>query len=740
MARLQLPQGQQVAPGQIPGVRADAPQSQGAQIVARQGQQFGQAVTQAGQQAGRIMMDVMERANTLRVNEAMNEARRRALELEYGEDGFRGRRGENAMPDAFDGRPLTQVYAEQYDEAVGEIGSRLGNSAQREAFQAQAAQLGMALRSQAQAHEFREFERYGASVLDGGILLATEEAATAFATPDRVAAAVAQIGVLGNERLSTYSGLSANEREARIQVLQSNAVVGVIRAAADEGDLSLARSYIERYDDVLTADAKLQLDALITPAMDAELARTIASEVFAGRDAPPAAGVSGEDVVLEAPVDGPVSSDFGPRTAPTTRNGQGSSQHGGRDFAVPVGTPVRAAGQGTVTFAGERGGYGNLVIVQHADGRETYYAHLSEMNVQVGQEVSSGAEIAKSGDTGNVSGAHLHFEVRVNGQAVDPSSQLGERNAGAARRAAGEPTRQGPPATRLEAEERALAALGPRATPEQVRMVRQEVGHQWTLRQQAQEQAQAQAVQAAQEWLVANDGNFTAMPPSVRSAIPAQYMDDVIRFADAVARPEQVRETPPEIYYHLQDDRELLALNDAEFMALRGVVRREDWENAARRRQNLRNPRPQGNAADPNLIPRARVNAIMNPLLVDMGLPPGGSSTGRQNVERRRQIGAIQQFIDGVVLDAQRQVGRQLTDAELRPLIGRLFAEQEVLNRGFFGGRRESSALSFSARHIRGSQHWPELRRHFEASGITNPTDSQIEIEFYRRVILGSSR
>jgi len=94
--------------------------------------------------------------------------------------------------------------------------------------------------------------------------------------------------------------------------------------------------------------------------------------------------------------------------------------HEGIDIAATIGTPIHAAASGTVIHAGWLGGYGNLVVVDHGDGLATAYAHASAILVAVGQQVSQGDTLSLVGSTGNSTGPHLHFEVRVNGSAVDP--------------------------------------------------------------------------------------------------------------------------------------------------------------------------------------------------------------------------------------------------------------------------------------------------------------------------------
>ena len=96
--------------------------------------------------------------------------------------------------------------------------------------------------------------------------------------------------------------------------------------------------------------------------------------------------------------------------------------HEGVDMAGPVGTPIYATGDGVITFAGRQSGYGNLIKIKHELGTETRYGHLSRIRVKAGQRVSQGERIGDMGNTGRSTGPHLHYEVRMNGRAVDPMS------------------------------------------------------------------------------------------------------------------------------------------------------------------------------------------------------------------------------------------------------------------------------------------------------------------------------
>jgi murein DD-endopeptidase MepM/ murein hydrolase activator NlpD len=128
----------------------------------------------------------------------------------------------------------------------------------------------------------------------------------------------------------------------------------------------------------------------------------------------PASG-SCSSVTIATPVNGTVTSEFGPR---------GGRNHDGIDIAAPSGTAVHAAACGTVSLAGQQSGYGNIVCVTHTSQFSTCYAHLSRFGVSNGAQVQQGQVIGYVGCTGNCTGPHLHFETRVNGQAQNPRQYL----------------------------------------------------------------------------------------------------------------------------------------------------------------------------------------------------------------------------------------------------------------------------------------------------------------------------
>ena len=219
---------------------------------------------------------------------------------------------------------------------------------------------------------------------------------------------------------------AAAERRATVRTRTlAAATVSVISARTEEA--RTVRNELAASRDSLTQVRQLKRSALADARETREeylaeveaLAVQSAALAAAIRDAQTGAGSSGTGVSesgLIWPVDGPVVSGFGMRWG---------RMHEGIDIVVPTGTEVRASGGGTVIHSGWLGGYGLLVVLDHGNGLATAYAHNSVLLTAVGQRVSQGQTISLSGSTGNSSGPHVHFEVRVNGVAVDPLLYLG---------------------------------------------------------------------------------------------------------------------------------------------------------------------------------------------------------------------------------------------------------------------------------------------------------------------------
>jgi len=183
--------------------------------------------------------------------------------------------------------------------------------------------------------------------------------------------------------------------------------------AAAQGEKAGALSAVR--EDRASFVAEAESLAAESAALAAQIAAAQRAAAAAPAPAPSAAAPASSGGQLGWPVAGPVTSGFGARWG---------RMHEGIDIAVGSGTPVYAAAAGTVIHAGWLGGYGNLVVIDHGNGLSTAYAHNSSFVVGPGASVGKGFVIALSGNTGNSSGPHVHFEVRVNGAPVDPLGYL----------------------------------------------------------------------------------------------------------------------------------------------------------------------------------------------------------------------------------------------------------------------------------------------------------------------------
>lgn len=195
--------------------------------------------------------------------------------------------------------------------------------------------------------------------------------------------------------------------ETRVETNGSSGVKKTTRKIVYENGKTIEEEIIE--EDMI----KEPVDSVI-------LAGTKTYDGYGGGEGAADAGVSYDENaaygVLTTPVQSVcVSSPFGPRWG---------RFHSGVDLALAQGSDIYAADGGTVYYAGYSGGYGNLIKIDHGNGMQTYYAHCSSLEASTGQQVEKGELIARVGSTGNSTGPHLHFEVIINGDRVDPMDFL----------------------------------------------------------------------------------------------------------------------------------------------------------------------------------------------------------------------------------------------------------------------------------------------------------------------------
>ncbi|WP_458121152.1 murein hydrolase activator EnvC family protein [Paenibacillus sp. Z6-24] len=253
-------------------------------------------------------------------------------------------------------------------------------------------------------------------------------------TQNKLKAQYAYAKSLYAEKASRKGELDAKEKEKQRLIAKYDLqIVNAEEATAEQEqalwDLADKRAALYREKTAAEAQERAAAEAARAAAEAAARAAAAASSGGSSSGGGSSGGGGGGyqasgNGILGVPVIGArLSSPFGYRTNPVTGI---YKLHAGVDFAAPQGTPIVASDGGTVVIAGAMSGYGNAVIIDHGNGIQTLYGHIRNGGVMVsqGQSVSKGQKIAEVGSTGNSTGPHCHFEVRVNGTAVDPLGYL----------------------------------------------------------------------------------------------------------------------------------------------------------------------------------------------------------------------------------------------------------------------------------------------------------------------------
>lgn len=216
------------------------------------------------------------------------------------------------------------------------------------------------------------------------------------------------------------------EQEEKLYVSSFEEAELVVNGLKEKNSSNIEKiSIVEKYEpnmaDLITSEeaiSKLYVKPVKVVTVASNKTNKVATTGSVNTATTIASGTPSIGISLIRPISGTITSRFGVRSSIR------SSAHTGLDIATSAGTPIAAAASGTVTFAGYKGSYGNMVVISHGNGIQTYYGHCNSLYVSAGTYVSQGQTIAAVGSTGNSTGPHLHLEVRVNGVAYNPQNYV----------------------------------------------------------------------------------------------------------------------------------------------------------------------------------------------------------------------------------------------------------------------------------------------------------------------------
>ena len=701
----------QATPNTLPQTRMTMPEMP--DVAGQQAQQMGRAMMAGGQQIGQVALDMQQQANQLRVDDALNKAKEAALRLTYDKDvGFTNLRGINAL-ERPDGKPLADEYADALKRSIDDIAGTLGNDAQRQAFSLRSNDILTSMRGSAIQHEAQEFKTYSLSVSEGIQSTALREIGLNWQNTDAVNSAVERI------RAETYRqaqllGKSAEWQEAQARKMTSNAHKVALLSALEQNDPAYADAYLKKYSGQMDADDILTVRGHVTKAMDAKVGFTAASEVL-GKMQPRIQVGEAERAFNIALGTESNNRQFGPDGKPLT------SPKGAIGIAqVMPDTAPEAAKLAGLPWDENR--YKNDPAYNKALGMAYFQRQLQENGGDLAK-----AYAAYNGGPGRLADAIKQAEKSVKAAQADPNLKpktwldfmpqetrdYVAKNMRAFEAGQGQPNR--PTFQEIDDQLRADPRLA--GNPARYKVAREEAERQFNEQIKAIKQREEEAVATAMRGIIENGGRFSDLPVSVRAAVPPKEVDNLISFAQKIAKGDD--STSLWLYAKLAGNPDQLArMNDNEFFALRRELSEADFKHFA----NERAKRTGGGTGSngPGDLNTQAIKQSLDERLRMLKIDPSPKDDGGNDAAR---IGAIRRFVDQYFMAAQREAGKKFTDAEVSQHLDALFAKNATF-RGWFS-TSSGPMLTMKVGDIDDATR-DNIKAAFKRQGIDEPTDAQI--------------
>jgi hypothetical protein len=727
--------GPSVAPAGIPDVRQQNPNDADLlSIGARQAQQAGNAMVGAGAQMEVIRRDALDRANAIRVDDALNLATEHALRLQHDpKEGYSTQKGFAAL-NRESGMPLADEYTGKLDEQINGIAGTLGNDEQRRMFQMRANNIRTQFFGGALQYESKENTDYTVSVRDATVKNASNALVLNYTSPENVQDQVTRIqsAILGGKDPATgafvpgsaqMQGKSAAWGQEEASKVVSSAHLNAIRSAMESGNVNAAMGYRKRYGDQMTAADMIQIDGALQRDYDVRQGSAVASNI----------------VSATRPLVDPTNFD---RLTNIIQQNESRGQAFGADGKLL---------QGPVTRSGERAqgdmqvmpstasdpGYG----IKPADMSGTPVQQAAELR-RVGREKLSVLVKMYDGDIAKASAAYNWGEGNVNkamqqakeaagkGEAVPTDAWLAyapsetRKYVASTLKQLSSPEGGVPPRPTLEQLHTAARnQLGAGASPLAVKTAVDTISQQYEDQTKALTQRRDETVTLAMQQLTQNGGRFSELPSSTRSALARfapEKMDEVMNYGQRMAKGDDT--TDDRLYLRLTTDPQAMArMSDAQFFQLRQGLSKSDFDQFARQRADIQSGKSSNTPGDLNT---SAVSRVTNARLQSMGIDP----TPKDGSADAQRVGAIRRYVDAAVLDAQRQTGKKFDDAQVQAQIDALFAKNVQFRTSFLGfntGTSGQPMLGMKAGDIPSTQA-DAIKKAFKARGNDNPTDAEV--------------
>lgn len=715
-----------VAGGGTPGF-SDPGFARNASIAGEQDQKLGQAIEGAASQGVKIAVDVQDEANQLRVTDAMNQARERAMKLTYDpQEGYQNLKGNSALSRP-DGLALPEEYAGKLNKDVGDIAASLSNDAQRRAFAMRSQDFVTGFKTDVQQHMLTEFRNYHNSVADGDLKLSAQDAELNWNNPAKIDNAINgtpdpldPTKRYGGVKQSVYqkarlNGMSATEAQAVMNDAESNIHATVIQSALLNGNVTYANAYLDKNKGNMTADDILKVQGQVTQKMDAHMAVVASTE--AAKDYQGSFNPSDLDrltgVVLSNESAGRRFADDGTiLTSPKGAKGEMQVMDG---TATDPGFGVEPAKDNTPEELARVGrDYIAAMVKRYADPAKA----LAAYNAGPGTVDKAIEAATKAGNPNDWLNHMADVQSPASNKETLDYVEKGMKKFGAG---AGAP----PLPTESDFINAAVAKLGDNPRLEAMEATRTQAAAQYKLLKDARTQRGDAALDQAQKELIANGGNFNALNPSTLSDLSrydASKYDDAQKFAKSISSDNVT--TNMEAYSQAtQHPEELAQMSEPVFRQfLRTNFDKGDQEKIVTLRTGYMTG---ANDDSPKAINNDTVNQAVNTRLKSLGID--SAATVAKDKNTAIQVANVQKFIRDDIYRQQQAIGRKLTPKEVEDHVDTLFAKSSELTH--FWQPKKLMEMTYNDVP---SNMADVLRKQFASRGVANPSDSDILEAYWR--------
>jgi len=598
----------------------------------------------------RMYSQAQDDANQVRVTDAMNQARQTSLDLTYNPDsGYLAQKGIAAQP-GDDGQTLSQKYNEQLQSKIDDLSAGLGNDKQRQLFTQQSQTLATSFTGEVEKHTLNEWKAYSMEVQNGAVKLGQDDAERNWNDPDKIQADVRSVSA-AVVRAGTLAGQPANLTASQLLVATSQIHSKVIAAAIENNNPVYAQQYLAQFKDGMTAADILKVSGSLTRDVDARIADNVVQQ--ARVEAAPATQPSDltrlKGIVLGLESQG---KDF-------DKDGNPLTSSAGAKYAMQV-EPATA----------KNPGFG---IVPAADDSPAEYNRVGGQYLQaMVQKYGNPAQAMAAYNAGPKATDDAIHEATKDKQPEKWLAYLPNETQTYVAKGMKQLNGGGgiPPVPTLQQfVDSAVAKLGDNPTPQQLAFTKTAAEKQYQITKTSNKELADQSLSTVQQTLIANGGDWGAVPASQKDALaandPARYAS-IPQFANAIANPS--RETDPGVYFNLVSYPDKMAkLTDADFMALRPSLSERDFDTLTRERSRINNASTDDKSGS---LAYQALNGAIKTRLESSGVNP---TPGPKDGESRAQVGTIMMFVHDAAAKHQQDLGRKMTPVESEQFVDGLF-------------------------------------------------------------------